>query len=359
MFLKKIALFNFKNYPEAQFDFSEEINCFVGNNGMGKTNLLDAIHYLSFCKSYFNSTDIQNIAHGKEFFIVQGEFEYSGITDAVYCSASQNQRKIFKKNKKEYPRLSEHIGLFPSVMIAPEDVSLIHEGSRVRRRFIDSVISQSDKEYLESLIKYNKALEQRDALLKFFAESGKFDVPSLEIWDYQLIDCGEKIYEARKNFLREFIPFFQKYFQIISRDAEVVEMEYMSDLNGRPLKELLKDLLHADRAAARTTGGIHKDDLVFKLGDHPIKAVGSQGQQKSYLIALKLAQFEFIKQTGRMPLLLLDDIFDKLDSRRIEALMQLVSSHHFGQIFITDTEESRIKSVFEKIKAEVKMFQIG
>lgn len=360
MFLKKISLINFKNYPEAELEFSGDINCFAGNNGVGKTNLLDAIHYLTFCKSYFNAIDSQNILHGKDFFMVQGEFENDGLSDTIYCSVSQNQRKIFKRNKKEYPRLSAHIGRFPSVMISPEDVNLINEGSRIRRKFIDSVISQYDSQYLDILIKYNKALEQRDSLLKYFGESGKFDIHSLEIWDKQLTDCGEIIFETRKKFLSGFIPVFQKYFQIVCNDAEEVSLEYQSQLNSLSFEKLLNNLLNADRSAQRSTGGIHKDDLVFKLGEHPIRTFGSQGQQKSYLIALKLAQFEYIREIKKLsPILLLDDIFDKLDNRRIHALMQLVSSHHFGQIFITDTDENRILGVFKKINVDLKLFKIG
>lgn len=360
MFLKKISLINFKNYSETALEFSEDVNCFTGNNGVGKTNLLDAIHYLSFCKSYFNSTDSQNINYGKEFFMVQGEFDYEGIPETIYCSVSQNQRKIFKRNKKEYTRLSEHIGIIPAVMISPSDISLINEGSRVRRKFIDSIISQYDKQYLDGLISYNKALEQRDSLLKHFAESGKFDFHSLEIWDKALCDSGKLIFRKRKKFLGEFIPVFRKYFRIISNDAENVTLEYESQLNETAFDKILSDCLMRDRAAQRSTTGIHKDDLIFKLGDHPIKMFGSQGQQKSYLIALKLAQFECIKEIKKLaPVLLLDDIFDKLDIHRIHALMQLVSCHHFGQIFITDTDESRIRHVFKKINVDLKLFKIG
>lgn len=360
MYLKKISLINFKNYSEADLEFSDGVNCFAGHNGVGKTNLLDAIHYLTFCKSYFNSIDSQNILRGKDFFIIQGEFENNGLSDAIYCSVSLSQRKIFKRNKKEYSRLSEHIGLFPSVMISPEDVNLINEGPRIRRKFIDSVISQFDKHYLDLLIRYNKALEQRDSLLKHFADSGKFDIHSLEIWDEQLKDSGKVIFKTRKKFLEDFISVFQKYYQIISNDAENVTLDYESQLNNFSFEKLLHDFLIKDRAAQRSTGGIHKDDLIFKLGEHPIKTFGSQGQQKSYLIALKLAQFEYIKEIKNFsPILLLDDIFDKLDNPRIQSLMQLVSSHHFGQIFITDTDENRIRSIFKKINVDLKLFRIS
>ncbi len=360
MFLKKISLFNFKNYSEAQFDFSEDINCFSGNNGVGKTNLLDAIHYLSFCKSYFNSTDYLNIRHGSDFFILQGDFVNESKEETIYCSASINQRKIFKKNKKEYSRLSEHIGLFPSVVISPEDTNLIHEGSRARRKFLDSVISQFNKTYLENLINYNKALEQRDALLKNFAESGKFDLSSLLIWNKPLIENGDEIYQKRKEFLKIFIPVFQKYFKIISGGAEPVSLDYQSGLNQNSLQTLLDETIIADRNAQRTTSGIHKDDLIFKLGGHPLKTIGSQGQQKSFIIAMKLAQFECIKEIKKFcPILLLDDIFDKLDHNRINSLMNLVSTHHFGQIFITNTEEKKIREIFKKIKIDLKLFKIG
>lgn len=362
MFLKKISLLNFKNYADASLVFSEDVNCFIGNNGVGKTNFLDAIHYLSFCKSYFNASDFQNIKYGSDFFIVQGDFNIENSEDTIYCSVSLHQRKIFKRNKKEYNRLSEHIGLFPGVVISPEDVNLINDSSKIRRKFIDSVISQYNRQYLNCLINYNKVLEQRDSLLKYFAESGSYDVHSLEIWDKTLIDSGKLIFKLRQEFLKNFIPLFQKYFRVISNEAENVTLEYESQLNHLSFEDLLHNLLAADRAAQRSTGGIHKDDLIFKLGGHPIKISGSQGQQKSYLIALKLAQFECIKNTmpaaSGAPILLLDDIFDKLDNLRIQSLMQLVSSHHFGQIFITDTDENRIRTVFNKINVDLKLFKI-
>lgn len=364
MYLKNLTLINFKNYPEAQLEFSPDINSFTGNNGVGKTNLLDAIHYLSTCKSNFSNADTRNILHNKEFFIVQGEFirdsAAENLSDNIYCSVSHTMRKVFKRNKKEYPRLSEHIGHFPCVIITPEDSHLIHEGSRIRRKFIDHIISQYDKIYLEQLIRYNKALEQRDALLKTFADSGRFEIHSLEIWDKQLADSGKIIFSARKKFLDDFIPVFQKYFRIISDDAEQVTLDYESQLNTCGFEKLLLESLVNDRASQRTTAGIHKEDLVFKLGDQPIKELGSQGQQKSFVIALKLAQFEYLKTIKKFPpVLLLDDIFDKLDNRRINALMQLVSSHHFGQIFITDTDEHRITSIFKKINVNLKLFRIG
>ncbi|OFY87393.1 MAG: DNA recombination protein RecF [Bacteroidetes bacterium RIFCSPLOWO2_12_FULL_35_15] len=359
MHLKKISVLNFKNYPEAQLDFNSRVNCLTGNNGEGKTNILDAIHYLSFCKSFFNPIDTQNILHEAPFFLIQGIFDADAKEEEIYCGLKRNQKKQFKRNKKEYQRLADHIGLFPLVMISPADSELITEGSESRRKFIDSVIAQFDRAYLENLINYNKVLSQRNALLKQIADSGKFEKESLEIWDDQLVAYGIKVYDTRKNFITKFIPIFQKYYELISGGRELVGIEYNSHLNASGFKEVLENALKRDRMMEYTTVGIHKDDLEFTINTHPLKKYASQGQQKSFLIALKLAQFDYIKNIKEVtPILLLDDIYDKLDDLRVKQLMELVSSDNFGQLFITDTHPTRLAEIFNKGNADFKVFSI-
>ena len=359
MYLKKLALLNFKNYPEAELAFSSHVNCFTGNNGEGKTNVLDAIHYLSFCKSFFNPIDSQNILHEAPFFLIQGTFENKDQEDEIYCGLKRNQKKQFKRNKKEYARLADHIGLYPLVMISPADSELITEGSESRRKFIDSVIAQFDREYLESLISYNKVLSQRNALLKQIGYSGKFDKDSLEIWDIQLIDHGKKVYDKREKFINSFIPIFQKHYEFISGAREHVGIEYISHLNKTDFADALATSINRDRAMEYTTVGIHKDDLEFTIDGYPLKKYASQGQQKSFLIALKLAQFDFIKNIKQVtPILLLDDIYDKLDDVRVKQLMELVSSDNFGQLFITDTHPTRLANLFETGNIDFKVFKI-
>ena len=358
--LQKLSLINFKNYQEAELEFGPGVNCFTGENGEGKTNLLDGIYYLAFCKSYFNPIDSQNIRHGEPFFMVQGVFDKEEQEETVYCGMKRNEKKQFKRNKKEYSRLADHIGLLPMVIVSPADVNLILDGSEARRKFVDGVIAQFNKSYLDDLLTYNKALSQRNALLKHFGETRTFDEETLEIWDMQLAETGERIHQERQQFLLTFIDIFQRYFELISRGKELVSIDYRSTLNDHSFMEALKDARRKDRAVEYTTVGIHKDDLVFKLEGHPLKKFGSQGQQKSFLIALKLAQFDFIRSIKKLtPLLLLDDIFDKLDDQRVKALMKLVSEHNFGQIFITDTSEARLKEVFTGIDIEVRMFHIS
>jgi DNA replication and repair protein RecF len=360
MFLENLKISNFKNYPEARFDFSEKINCFFGNNGAGKTNILDAIHYLSLCKSYFNPIDSQNILFDESFFTIHGLFRKNqNGGDLVSCIQKRNQKKIFKLNDKEYDRLSDHIGLFPLVMISPYDRDLINEGSDIRRKYIDSVISQFDKIYLDNLIKYNKALLQRNILLKKFAEHHVFDQNSLEIWDNQLINYGRKIYEKREQFLNDFVPLFQHFFNYVSENKENVKIEYSSQLNERSLDELFVASLDKDRITRYTNTGIHKDDLELIINGHPVKKFGSQGQQKSFVIAIKLAQFEFTKNVlGYKPILLLDDIFDKLDGLRVKQIIHLVSENSFGQTFITDTQKERVENLFRQVKIDHKIFEI-
>ena len=359
MYLQTLSVLNFKNYAEAELSFSARINCFSGNNGEGKTNLLDAIHYLSFCKSFFNPIDSQNIRHEETFFMIQGVFQRNEEREEVYCAQKRNYKKQFKRNKKEYTRLADHIGLFPVVMISPADADLISEGSESRRKFMDSVISQYNRNYLDDLINYNKALSQRNALLKRFAESRSFDKESLEVWNDQLMSYGNKIFLERKSFINAFIPTFQQYYELISGGKEKVSLEYISQLNSVDFEELLANALSKDKVLQHSTSGIHKDDLQFGIEKFPVKKFASQGQQKSYLIALKLAQFDFIKKIkNTAPILLLDDIHDRLDELRVQQLMDLVSSEQFGQVFITDTNASKIEALFKGKKAALKMFHI-
>jgi len=361
MHLAKLSIYNFKNFPEAEFSLSNKINCFVGNNGVGKTNLLDAIYYLSFCKSYFNPSDAQNIRHGEDFFTIRGAYlRQHNLSEQLQCIQKRGQRKKFLYNSKEYERLADHIGLFPLVMISPSDRDLINEGSETRRRYIDSVISQFDKLYLDSLIKYNKALYQRNALLKSFAERRYFDADALEIWNEQMITLGEEIYSKRSAFLKDFIPLFQHYFTFLSEGKEQVDMVYLSQLHNTDQRELMKKAVEADRAAQYTTVGTHKDDLDFRMEGYAVKRFGSQGQQKSFVIAIKLAQFEYTrKRNGFKPILLLDDVFDKLDDNRVQQLMSLVSENSFGQVFITDTQAENIHKIFDPLSIEHKIFIIN
>ena len=361
MYLKKLSLNNFKNYIKTELNFSEKINCFIGDNGAGKTNILDAIYYLSFCKSYFNPIDSQNILHNADFFSIHGTYLKNGNSkkDVISCIQKRYQRKQFILNKKEYSRLSDHIGLFPLVMISPYDRDLINNGSEVRRKYIDGVISQFDKFYLYDLLNYNKSLFQRNALLKHFAENHFFDKSSLEIWDQNLIKIGNRIYEKRKDFLIKFSPIFQHYFEFITQGKETVSLTYESQLDNNSFEKLLADNLEKDRIVKYSTVGIHKDDLIFNIMNYPIKKFGSQGQQKSFVVAIKLAQFEYTKNIkGFKPVLLFDDIFDKLDDFRVEQLMKLVSNNSFGQVFITDTQKERIEKIFNNIKIEHKIYEI-
>lgn len=360
MFLQKLILSNFKNYSQAELSFSDKINCFVGNNGVGKTNLLDAIHYLSLCKSYFNPVDTQNIRHGEEFFAIHGTcIRAEANSDLLQCIQKKGQRKRFLLNKKEYERLADHIGSFPLVMISPYDRDLINDGSETRRKYIDGVIAQFDRLYLDDLINYNKALFQRNALLKSFAEHHHFDLHSLEIWDEQMTKYGSSIFRARDEFFTRFIPIFRHYYNFISNDREQVDISYQSQLGSESMKELLEKSLHRDRATQYSNVGVHKDDVEFMLGGFPVKKYGSQGQQKSFVVAIKLAQFDYTRNIkGFKPVLLLDDIFDKLDELRVSKIIRLVSENNFGQVFITDTQEEKIREIFDSVSIEHKIFRL-
>jgi DNA replication and repair protein RecF len=359
MYLQKLSLVNFKNLESQSFDFQQKINCFVGNNGVGKTNILDAIYYLSFAKSYFNSVAGQNIRHGEAFFMIEGDYILNDRTEKIVCSLKKGQKKVLKRNGKNYEKFSEHIGQLPLVIISPADRDLVTEGSDTRRKFIDGVISQQNKNYLKDILSYNKVLTQRNALLKYFAANRTFDALNLEVYNEQLSEYGARIYKVRKAFLENFIPIFNEKYQIISGDKESVNLVYKSQLNDFSIKELLQKSLEKDKILQYTSSGIHKDDLSFEIGEYPIKKFGSQGQQKSYLIALKFAQFEFIKQqTNVLPILLLDDIFDKLDESRVLQIINLVDNDEFGQIFITDTHSERTENIVKQSNKPYQIFKL-
>jgi len=359
MFLKKISLFNYKNFSEANFDFDTKINCFVGKNGIGKTNVLDAIYQLAYGKSYFNPLAVQNIKHGEDFFVIDGEFEKQGRSEQIVCSLKKGQKKILKRNGKMYDKFSDHIGFIPLVIISPADRDLIVEGSETRRKFIDSVISQLDSTYLQELIQYQKILAQRNALLKYFALNQTFENETLSIYNERLDVLGHEIFEKRKTFLSDFIPIFNRHHQAITGSTETVQLVYESQLENNSLLALLDENLSRDRAAHYTTVGIHKDDLSFEIDHYPIKKFGSQGQQKSFLIALKLAQFEFVKkQCGEKPILLFDDIFDKLDESRVSKIVEMVNNDEFGQLFLSDTHAERTQTIIESTHQSYSIFNL-
>ena len=330
MVLKELSVVNFKNFKGIEVSLNPKINCFVGNNGQGKTTLLDAIYYLSFCKSFLNSIDTQNVNMEESFFVLQGEYEREEKIERVYCGLKKGQKKVFKRNKKEYEKLADHIGMFPLVIISPSDSNLITLGSDLRRKFLDGIISQFDHPYLETLLIYNKAITQRNALLKYFSRQRTFNQDQLDVWDDQVVKYGNVLYEKRKQLIEQLTPVFQRYYQQISGGKEQVELVYQSQLENGDFAGQLKQAYKEDSRRLFSTVGIHKDDLVFKLSGGQIKKFGSQGQQKSYLIALKLAQLEFLKSTvGINPILLLDDVFDRLDEDRVSHILEMVNGKQF------------------------------
>ena len=359
MFLKNISVINYKNFSEANFDFDAKINCFVGKNGIGKTNILDAIYHLANGKSYFNPLAVQNIKHGEEFFVVDGEFKKNNRTEQILCSLKKGQKKILKRNSKLYEKLSDHIGFIPLVIISPADRDLIVEGSETRRKFMDSVISQLDNSYLQELIQYQKIISQRNALLKYFALNHVFENDTLSIYNEQLNNLGKIIFDKREHFLVDFIPIFNKYHQEITNSSETVQLIYQSDLFEKDTITLLQENLSKDRVLQYTSVGVHKDDLSFEIDNYPIKKFGSQGQQKSFLIALKLAQFDFVKkQSGEKPILLFDDIFDKLDEFRVSKIIEMVNNEEFGQLFISDTHPERTEDIVKTTHQSYKIFNL-
>ena len=360
MHLESLELLNFKNYEDIKLQFSPEINCLVGSNGSGKTNMLDAIHYLSLTKSAFNTVDVQNIRHESDFMVIRGMFRKEDKQETIQCSLQQGQRKVLRHNKKDYDKMSEHIGRYPVVLIAPNDTDVIREGSETRRKFFDSILSQIDPQYLQWLLQYNHGLKQRNSLLKQFAESNTFDRDLLEPYDRHLLEFGRQILKARKDFLQDYLPYFLSHYQNLSEGKEGVSIRYESNLDVENPEAELKNNLRRDLALQRSNVGIHKDDFVFEIDGHPLKKYGSQGQQKSFLISLKLAHFDSIRQHKEFkPILLLDDIFDKLDDHRIAKLMELVSGHTFGQLFVTDARPERTERIFQQLQdTEVRIYRI-
>ncbi len=359
MILEKLSLLNYKNFETESFDFDPKINCFVGHNGVGKTNVLDAIYHLSFGKSYFNPITGQNIKHGEEFLVIEGQYAKDGQKEKIIVSAKRGQKKIIKRNAKAYEKFSDHIGFLPLVIISPSDRDLITEGSDTRRKFIDGVISQGDNKYLQTLLSYNKVLVQRNSLLKYFAANNTHNQDTLDIYNAQLHTFGTELFKKRAAFLDIFNPIFLERYASISSAKESVSLTYTSQLNDKKLITLLEENLSKDKLTQYTNFGIHKDDLTFEIDGYTIKKFGSQGQQKSYLIALKLAQFDFIKTLSKVnPILLLDDIFDKLDEKRVEHIITLVHDENFGQLFLSDTHAERTEAVIKNVGQSYKMFQL-
>ncbi|MDD4514392.1 DNA replication and repair protein RecF [Massilibacteroides sp.] len=355
MILRKLSILNYKNIEQTEVAFSPKINCFFGNNGMGKTNLLDALYYLSFTKSHINTPDSQIIKDGQGICVIQGVYDYSGREENIFCAIRSGQRKQFKRNKKEYDKLSEHIGLLPLVMISPADVELIRGGSDERRRFLDMIISQQDKQYLNALIQYNKALHQRNILLK----NQSRDNSLFEVLEMQMDMYGRLVYDTRKQLVEDFVPVFNDYYHQICNFSENVDLRYVSQIDKGELKDLLAENRERDRVLSYTSSGIHKDELEMLLNASLIRRVGSQGQNKTYLIALKLAQFAFLKEKGNtIPILLLDDLFDKLDANRVEQIIQLVNSDQFGQIFITDTNRKYLDEILSLTGNDYSLFKV-
>ena len=359
MFLKELSLTNYKNFESLKFSFDTKIICFVGLNGVGKTNILDSIYHLSYTKSYFNPIPSQNIKHGETFFFISGKYMIHDKEENILVSLKKGDKKIIKRNNKLYKKFSDHIGKIPLVLISPDDRNLIIEGSETRRKFIDGIISQTDKEYLNNLIDYNKTLKQRNALLKMFYDNSESIRKTIDIYDRQLSSDAQKIYDKRREFLNEFIPIFKSRYKELSNDKENVEIKHSSDISpDQNLYKLLKNSLEKDLRFQYTTKGIHKDDLNLSLDNFPIKKYGSQGQQKTFLIAMKLAQFDYLSKLDSKPILLLDDIFDKLDDSRVKQIINLVNQEKFNQIFISDTNKTRSENTIKKVNKSYKIFEI-
>ena len=357
--LKALEITNYKNLLNASYTFDTPIHCFVGNNGKGKTNTLDAIYHLAMGRSYFSAVNAHTIRHQTDFMRIEGHFERDDRIERVECQLKRDASKVFIRNGKKYKKLSEHIGLLPTVMISPSDVDLINEGSQTRRSFIDRLIGQADKTYLYQLIQYQKILQQRNALLKQMGRYGQGASETLEIYNEQLVSLGTPIHQIRLEYLSAFEPLFKKRYNAISGIKENVSVSYQSQLTEKDFSKLIQNAAAHDRMAQFSTVGIHKDDLVFQIDDYLIKKFGSQGQKKSLLIALKLAQFDMLKQTTSVtPLLLLDDIFDKLDEERVSKIISLVHESSFGQLFITDTHPERTEAVIKKTEQSFQLHHL-
>lgn len=357
MILNRLSILNYKNIREATIALSPKLNCFIGSNGVGKTNVLDAVYYLSFCRSAFNPIDAQVITHEQDFFVLEGNYTTdAGEEENIYCGMKRGTKKHFKRNQKEYRRLSRHIGLIPLVFVSPSDSALIEGASDERRRLLDLVISQYDHAYIEALAAYNKALQQRNALLK---QDDEPDTALMDIWEEQMAVNGETIYQKRDAFIAQLVPVFQDIYDRISNKHETVSLDYVSHGRRGPLLDTIRRDRHKDRAVGYSLHGIHRDDLEMLLGGYPMKREGSQGQHKTFALALKLAQFEFLRRTSdSTPLLLLDDIFDKLDANRVEQIVQLVGGESFGQIFITDTNRDHLDRILAGGDFDYRLFAV-
>ncbi len=359
MFLQDISILNFKNFSSFDAEFSPRFNCFLGNNGVGKTNLMDAIYYMSFTKSHFNAIDRHNIKHNEDLFLIQGNYLKKDEPIKMHCGLKRQSKKQIKCNGKTYDKFSDHIGLLPLVFITPSDTGMIKMGSELRRKYLDGVISQYDKVYLKELIKYNRALEQRNALLKTLKPDNSYDEDALFIWDERLHHTASYIFEERQKAVNALIPVFNAYYKKISGNREQVSIRYKSKLKEKSMMDLLKDSRRRDFFLQYTGVGIHRDDIEFELNGYPIKRTGSQGQEKSLIIALKLAQFEFIyNTTNARPILLLDDVFDKLDANRIKHIIDLLSDEKYGQVFFSDTSMSRLPELLKQVDVDVRIFNI-
>lgn len=359
VFLKKISIINYKNILDKEYELDPKINCFVGDNGVGKTNILDAVYHLSMGKSYFNVKNDQLINRGKDYMLVDGVFELNNKNERIVYSLKIGEKKVLKRNGKPYKKFSNHIGLIPVVLISPYDNDLINEGSSERRKFIDSIISQNDKEYLINLIAYTRVIQNRNKLLKQYNRSVDFDLDTIKVYDDQIYKLSEPIFKARDKFIKEFTPLVLEKYKHISDDKEKISIEYKSDLINNNIENLIKDSFQKDVILQYTSVGLHKDDFVFNIDENRIKRFGSQGQQKSFLIALKLAQFDYLKnETGNSPILLMDDIFDKLDLMRVKRIVEIVNSTNFGQLFLSDTDKERIEKVLSSLNLSSKIFEV-
>ena len=358
-YLNKLSVINYKNVEDKEFVFDNKINCLVGNNGVGKTNILDSIFHLCIGKSYFNLRNDQIINKKKDFMLIEGDFICNDKNEKIVCSLKRGGKKVLKRNNKAYKKLSGHFGLIPVVLISPYDTDLINDGSLERRKFIDSIISQNNKTYLNQLIDYNKIIQNRNKLLKNSNYNTKSNLEMIDVYDNELIKLSSPIHEIRKSFIDEFEPYFIEKYKQISSETENVSITYKSDLHEKSMKELLKDSLKKDFILQYTSSGIHKDDLIFNIDSHSIKKFGSQGQQKSFIIALKLAQFEYLKEkTSSSPILLMDDIFDKLDFNRVKNIVNIVNDTSFGQLFISDTDGDRIEKILNTLNLSSKIFNL-
>ena len=359
VFLKKISIINYKNILDKEYELDPKINCFVGDNGVGKTNILDAVYHLSMGKSYFNVKNDQLINRGKDYMLVDGVFELNNKNESIVFSLKIGEKKVLKRNGKPYKKFSNHIGLIPVVLISPYDNDLINEGSSERRKFIDSIISQNDKEYLINLIAYTRVIQNRNKLLKQYNRSVDFDLDTIKVYDDQIYKLSEPIFKARDKFIKEFTHLVLEKYKHISDDKEKISIEYKSDLINNHVENLIKDSFQKDVILQYTSVGLHKDDFVFNIDENRIKRFGSQGQQKSFLIALKLAQFDYLKnETGNSPILLMDDVFDKLDLMRVKRIVEIVNSTNFGQLFLSDTDKERIEKVLSSLNLSSKIFEV-